>query len=135
MLPLLSGLSEVFRSNMPAEPVTYATWALQSVTGDNEWAVYTASVSASVLVPGVNIVAVEVHQRHRPDTGQWRPKLMSDVATDRCRSTQLLGQNYMSVSVCENSRKYGCQEDRKWVEAVLNDRIDVRKLQKAKNGE
>ena len=53
---------EVFRSNMPAGSVTYTTPASLAVGGADELQVYPATVDSSVLVPGSNVIAVEIHQ-------------------------------------------------------------------------
>ncbi len=51
---------EVFRSNMPSGAISYSTYA--DDTADSEDAFYKQECSASLLLPGVNVVAVEVHQ-------------------------------------------------------------------------
>jgi hypothetical protein len=52
---------EVFRSNMPQGPVSNGTLApLANDDGDLWWPM---SVPASVLAPGANVVAVEIHQQ------------------------------------------------------------------------
>lgn len=51
---------EVFRTNMPAGPIVYETWASSSGTDEN--AFYTQDTAPSVLVAGENIIACEVHQ-------------------------------------------------------------------------
>jgi|GEM_PF-419424 len=52
---------EVFRSNMPAGPVTNSTLALSDVSGQNENAYFSAVIKNN-LVNGRNTIAVEVHQ-------------------------------------------------------------------------
>lgn len=53
---------EVYRStNMPAGPVTHGTFAL-STQPDDGAAYYSSNLLSSVLVPGPNIIAVEMHQ-------------------------------------------------------------------------
>jgi hypothetical protein len=56
--------NEVWRSNMPATgAILYNTPASSSVpAADESTNFYTTNINASVLVPGTNIVAVEVHQ-------------------------------------------------------------------------
>jgi len=57
---------EVFRSNMPTGPVTFLTLASGAVTGGAESTnFYPATVDPALLVPGTNVLAVEVHQ-HSP---------------------------------------------------------------------
>jgi hypothetical protein len=53
---------EAFRSNMPATPIAYTTLASAAVSGDGEDTFYPTVVPANRLVPGTNIVAVEIHQ-------------------------------------------------------------------------
>jgi hypothetical protein len=53
---------EVFRSNMPAGTVSYATWAVDAAVDEGESTFFTKEVPATALVSGTNIVAVEVHQ-------------------------------------------------------------------------
>lgn len=53
---------EVARSNMPAGPVSYTTWASTGISGTDESAVHTFSIPANLLVTGSNLIAVEIHQ-------------------------------------------------------------------------
>jgi hypothetical protein len=59
--------TEVHRHNLPAGPVTYATRALTAV-GD---APLLAGITlpATALLPGRNVLAIEVHQAESPDPG------------------------------------------------------------------
>jgi len=50
---------EVFRENMPAGAVTYSTFAIATVEPDDY---IQTTLSAALLVPGVNTLAAEVHQ-------------------------------------------------------------------------
>jgi hypothetical protein len=52
---------EVMRNNMPAGPVDYSTLASATAADDGNTPVI-ASIPASMLVNGLNVVAVEVHQ-------------------------------------------------------------------------
>jgi hypothetical protein len=54
--------NEVFRSNMPGGAVNYLTQASATVSGTDEQTSFTTNVNASVLLPGLNYLAVEVHQ-------------------------------------------------------------------------
>jgi hypothetical protein len=56
---------EAYRTNMPAGTVTYTTLASSSGEGGT-W--FTAAVPVSQLVTGLNVMAVELHQRSRTDT-------------------------------------------------------------------
>lgn len=51
---------EVVRNNMPSGPIRFETLASGSASGEDQWQSFT--VDASVLVAGVNVVAVEIHQ-------------------------------------------------------------------------
>jgi hypothetical protein len=53
---------EVFRNNMPAGAVNYGTTARRNLDGDDESSIAQRVVPASVLVNGLNTLAVEVHQ-------------------------------------------------------------------------
>ncbi|MCE9672124.1 glycoside hydrolase family 71 protein [Myxococcus stipitatus] len=53
---------EVFRSNLPASGVTASTLATTTIADSAEQTWHPASVPASVLVAGANVIAVEVHQ-------------------------------------------------------------------------
>ena len=52
---------EVFRSNMPTN-VTFNSFALVNQNGSNEVTFFPRTVPASVLVPGANLIAAEIHQ-------------------------------------------------------------------------
>ncbi len=54
--------TEAFRSNMPAGPVTYQTQALSDVTGSEEAAYASYYIPKTLLVNGLNTIAVEMHQ-------------------------------------------------------------------------
>ena len=53
---------EVFRSNMPTGNVNFLTLATVSTTGSDQFNYFSNNVSPSVLVAGVNQMAVEIHQ-------------------------------------------------------------------------
>jgi hypothetical protein len=55
--------TEVFRSNMPQGPVDYLTPALVAVGGAEESAFFSTTVNAALLLPGSNVLAVEIHQQ------------------------------------------------------------------------
>lgn len=55
--------TEVFRSNLPAGPITFTTLATANVGGEDETThFYPASIPTGLLREGRNVVAVEVHQ-------------------------------------------------------------------------
>src|SRR3954451_7685360 len=54
---------EVFRSNMPATPITYTTTASVALGGGDEFIAVETNLPPTVLRDGTNIVAVEVHQQ------------------------------------------------------------------------
>jgi hypothetical protein len=67
---------EVFRSNMPGAPavIDYLTQADAVVSGAAESEFFTNTIPASMVIPGDNVIAVEVHQRHGTP-----PALSSDL--------------------------------------------------------
>ena len=55
--------AEVFRSNMPTGIVNQSTLASSSVpAGDETTNFYSTNVNVALLIPGTNLIAVEVHQ-------------------------------------------------------------------------
>ena len=60
--------TEVFRSNMPGGTITSTTLASAALGGVDETTFVTASVPASSLVAGTNVLAVEVHQANGTST-------------------------------------------------------------------
>ena len=52
--------SEVLRSNMPADDITYTTPASGGAADENSWQTFT--FDPGLLVAGPNLIAVEVHQ-------------------------------------------------------------------------
>ena len=54
--------TEIVRQNLPAGPVDFKTLASTSISGTAENAFTTHRVPATRLVPGTNVLAVEVHQ-------------------------------------------------------------------------
>lgn len=54
---------ELIRSNLPLGPVDYNTFSTEIVSGADEDAFYSTTVSKNVLKQGNNIFAVELHQR------------------------------------------------------------------------
>jgi hypothetical protein len=54
--------AEVFRSNMPTGAVDSLTLATNGVTGAEETAWFTNAVNPALLLPGNNLLAVEIHQ-------------------------------------------------------------------------
>ena len=61
VIVFLNGL-EVFRDNMPAEPINFRTLAANGVTGVDETNWIQTCLSSSLLVNGQNILAAEIHQ-------------------------------------------------------------------------
>ncbi len=55
--------NEVLRSNMPFGPVDYLTRASSTINGAAETAYTATRLSPSILVPGTNTLAVEIHQQ------------------------------------------------------------------------
>ena len=54
--------SEVFRTNLPSGTIGHTTLASTAVFGADELGYVSATLSSALLVAGVNVVAVEVHQ-------------------------------------------------------------------------
>jgi hypothetical protein len=56
--------TEVFRDNMTNGPINYLTRALTSVSGTNKASFHPSPpIAATLLLPGDNVVAAEIHQR------------------------------------------------------------------------
>lgn len=55
--------NEVFRTNMPAGPITFKTWAPTIIDGAAERQYNNFMVHKSVFQNGINTIAVQVHQR------------------------------------------------------------------------
>ncbi len=56
---------EIFRDNMPVDPIDYQTLAASTIGGQDEATFYPQTVDPKVLVEGVNVLAVEIHQANR----------------------------------------------------------------------
>jgi len=54
--------AEIFRSNMPAGPIDYLTFASAVVGTVEETTFYSQEIDPSLLVNGTNVLAVEIHQ-------------------------------------------------------------------------
>jgi hypothetical protein len=54
--------NEVFRTNMPTGTVTYSTLAASTVGGTDENTFFRFGIPASLLVSGINVLAVSLHQ-------------------------------------------------------------------------
>jgi len=54
--------TEVFRTNMPAGTIAWNTLAPAAVGGADESTFYSTTFSAGLIVPGRNVLAVEIHQ-------------------------------------------------------------------------
>lgn len=52
----------VFRSNMPEGDIDFQTWASEIVGGADEATFFEQAIDPALLVPGNNVLAVEVHQ-------------------------------------------------------------------------
>lgn len=57
----LNGI-EVWRSNMPAGAITYQTYASTAIAWPNETTWHASTLSPLYLIPGNNVIAVEIHQ-------------------------------------------------------------------------
>ncbi len=56
--------AEVHRDNMPAGPVSYLTPASSAIGGADESTFYPAALNPGHLLPGLNVLAAEVHQNN-----------------------------------------------------------------------
>jgi lysophospholipase L1-like esterase len=54
---------EFYRTNLPPGPISYSTPATTNIVGDPEY-IYYQNNFATTLVPGTNVIAVEVHQNN-----------------------------------------------------------------------
>ena len=57
--------SEVFRDNMPTGSIDSETLASTGITGDAEDQWLVVALPPTSLVDGSNVIAVEIHQKHR----------------------------------------------------------------------
>ncbi len=55
--------AEVFRNNMPAGAISFQTFALNAINAPEESVYYPTNVNPLRLIPGTNVLAVEVHQQ------------------------------------------------------------------------
>jgi hypothetical protein len=60
--------TEIVRRNMPAGEINYRTLATTSVAGTDESTFFNYTISPKLLVPGDNVLAVEVHQNSASST-------------------------------------------------------------------
>ena len=54
---------EIERSNMPSETINYLTLSSLTVSGEEEDQFFESLITPADLVPGTNVIAVEIHQR------------------------------------------------------------------------
>ncbi len=54
--------TEIYRTNLPSGAIGYSTLASANVSGTAENAFLNFIAPTSLLVPGANVIAVEVHQ-------------------------------------------------------------------------
>ncbi len=80
---------EIVRSNLPSETVYYDTYSAEATTGSSEriWLEY--MFPNDLLLPGINICAVEVHQYNRGS---------SDLSFD----LELIGNNYTEITLIDS---------------------------------
>jgi hypothetical protein len=53
---------EVYRSNMPTNAIDYLTHAVLNLTGSDETTYFATNLPTTGLLPGTNLLAVEIHQ-------------------------------------------------------------------------
>ncbi|HXH19557.1 MAG TPA: fibronectin type III domain-containing protein, partial [Chitinophagales bacterium] len=76
--------TEVYRNNMPAGTVTYATLATDAIAGSAESAFLTTAISPSLLVNGTNVIAVEIHQSSQTSSDISFNLTLSATVPDPC---------------------------------------------------
>ncbi len=74
--------TEVLRDNMPTGAVNWATVALGSVGNGNETTPARGQVPRSLLVAGLNTIAVEIHQRNASDSDGGFDCALSNPSTN-----------------------------------------------------
>ncbi len=79
---------EIYRTNIVADPVTYATWASATVDGASETNYFETSLPLTNAIVGTNVLAVEVHQ-------------VSPTSSDMSFDLELLGVNPLTPRVHE----------------------------------
>ncbi len=80
--------TEVFRSNMPAGPVTASTLASSAIGGSAESAVVSTGVDPALLVDGENVLAIEIPQNAANSSFRFIPidgGTFTDSGTAACR--------------------------------------------------
>lgn len=70
---------EIWRNNLPAGPVQFNTPAVQHAQDDGQFFT-TIEAAADLLLPGLNILAVEVHQATTIEPGSEAPDMSFDAA-------------------------------------------------------
>ena len=80
--------SEIIRENMPMGPVNYDTYALDAVASDEEENFINFSFSGDLLIDGLNIIAIEIHQ-------------VSGSSSDLSFDFELLGEIYAEVELID----------------------------------
>jgi Icc-related predicted phosphoesterase len=96
----LNGI-EVYRSNMPDEPITHSTHAMHSVYAAAEKEFFPVAISKLPLVNGNNVIAVEIHQND-PDGGDltFDMALIADEYAELVRGPYLQMAEPTSMTVC-----------------------------------
>ncbi len=81
--------NELFRSNMPVGPISYETEASSAVSSTDEDTFFEFSIPASNLLPGENMLAVEIHQ-------------ISGSSSDISFDLELLGLGYSNIQIMDS---------------------------------
>lgn len=92
--------AEVFRSNMPAGPITASTRASTSVSGTAESTFYETNLDPVIFHPGTNVIAVEVHQ-NSPESSD----LSFDLQLTGLRPLPTVARPALSAEVVEGVRR------------------------------
>jgi acid phosphatase type 7 len=93
---------EVMRSNMPDGPVSNSTFAKYPVFGEAENAWHSQLIGPSILVAGMNIIAVEVHQSDSVSSDISFNLLLRE-AKNMGKSSSLLARGPYLQQASENS--------------------------------
>ncbi len=85
--------TEVARSNMPAGTITYATWSATIIGSDGQTSYQQIEISdLSMLNPGENTIAVEVHQCHGSSTDMYMDLALRANYDSQCSTTLTINQ-------------------------------------------
>lgn len=132
--------TEVMRSNLPSGSITYLTPASVVVSGSNETTYFTSTPATSLLIPGTNCIAVEVHQIDPTNVDvsfdlslEAIPSLTCDVPTGLSASSIKSVSAVLSWSASSNASAYHVQYRKSgnstWKDTtVINTTVSISKI-------